>query len=76
MNSFTLLAIGSLGRNPDLTTKGEGTCTRFCLVGNDYVDGDEEGGPREIVTSAWFVAYGAIGDAIARQARKGVSAPF
>ena len=71
MNSFTLTAIGNLVRNPELTAKGDVTYARFCLVGNDYAGRDEEGGARELVTSLWFVAFGALGETIARAARKG-----
>lgn len=71
MNSFTLTAIGNLARNPELTVKGDVTYARFCLVGNDYAGRDEEGGAREVATSLWFVAFGALGETIARTARKG-----
>jgi len=71
MNSFTLAAIGNLARNPELVEKGDITYTRFCLVGNDYAGKDEEGSAREVVTSLWFVAFGALGETIARNARKG-----
>ena len=71
MNSFTLTAIGNLARNPELTAKGDVTYARFCLIGNDYAGKDEEDGPREVVTSLWFVAFGALGETIARTARKG-----
>ncbi len=71
MNSFTLTAIGNLARNPDLVAKGEALYTRFCLVGNDYGGRDEEGAARELVTSLWFVAFGVLGEALAKNARKG-----
>jgi single-strand DNA-binding protein len=71
MNSFTLTAVGNLARNPEHVAKGEITYTRFCLVGNDYAGKDEEGASREIVTSLWFVAFGALGEAIAHHSRKG-----
>ncbi len=71
MNSFTVIAIGNLARNPELVTKGDTTFARFCLIGNDYVGRDEEGAAREVVTSLWFVAFGAIGDSIAQHSRKG-----
>ena len=71
MNSFTLTAIGNLARNPDLVAKGDTLYTRFCLVGNDYAGRDEEGGARELVTSIWFVAFGILGEALAKNARKG-----
>jgi single-strand DNA-binding protein len=71
MNSFTLTAVGQLARNPELVAKGNTAYTKFCLVGNDYAGKDEEGSAREVVTSLWFVAFGALGEAIARHSRKG-----
>ena len=71
MNSFTLTAVGNLARNPELVAKSDGSYTRFCLVGNDYAGKDEEGAAREVVTSLWFVAFGAMGEALARNARTG-----
>jgi single-strand DNA-binding protein len=71
MNSFTLTAVGNLARNPELVSKGDKSYARFCLVGNDYAGKDEEGATREVVTSLWFVAFGAMGEAIARNSRKG-----
>lgn len=71
MNSFTLTAIGNLARNPELVAKGDVMYTRFCLVGNDYGGRDEEGTPREFVTVLWFVAFGALGESLAKNARKG-----
>jgi single-strand DNA-binding protein len=71
MNSFNVTAVGNLAKNPELNVKGDTTFTRFCLVGNDYAGKDEEGNAREIVTSIYFVAFGGLGEAIARNARKG-----
>src|SRR3977135_1271714 len=71
MNSFTLTAVGNLARTPELVAKRDTFYTRFCLVGNDYAGKDEEGAAREVVTSLWFVAFGALGEAIARNSRKG-----
>jgi single-strand DNA-binding protein len=71
MNCFTVTAIGNLARNPELVAKGEMTYTTVCLVGNDYAGRDEEGAAREVTTSMWFVAFGALGEAIAKSARKG-----
>jgi single-strand DNA-binding protein len=71
MNSFTLTAVGQLARNPEVVAKSDLAYTRFCLVGNDYGGKDEEGATRELVTSIWFVAFGAAGEAIAHHARKG-----
>ena len=71
MNSFTLLAVGNLAKNPELMVKGDTTYTRFCLVGNDYAGKDDEGNGREVTTSLWFVAFDGLGEAIARNARKG-----
>ncbi len=71
MNSFTVTAVGNLARNPELVAKGETLYTRFCLVGNDYAGRDEEGTAREVTTGLWFVAFGSIGEALAKNARKG-----
>jgi single-stranded DNA-binding protein len=71
MNSFTLHAVGHLARNPELITTGETSYARFCLIGNDYAGKDEEGAAQEVVTSAWFTAFGALGEVIARNTRKG-----
>jgi single-strand DNA-binding protein len=71
MNSFTLTAVGNLAKNPELASKGDTTYTRFCLLGNDYAGKDEQGNPREAVTSLWFVAFENLGEAIANNARKG-----
>lgn len=71
MNSFHISAIGNLAKNPELIAKGDVSYTRFCLIGNDYAGKDEDGSAREIVTSVWFVAFGALGETIASNARKG-----
>jgi single-strand DNA-binding protein len=70
MNSFTLTAVGNLARDPELVAKGDTSYTRFCLVGNDYA-GKDDAGTREVVTSLWFVAFGSLGQVIARNGRKG-----
>jgi single-strand DNA-binding protein len=71
MNSFTVTAIGNLAKNPELVAKADTAYTRFCLIGNDYAGKDEDGAAREVVTSLWFVAFGALGEVIANNARKG-----
>lgn len=71
MNSFTLTAVGNLAKDPEWLEKSDTPYTRFCLVGNDYAGKDEEGGAREVVTSLWFVAFGALGEAIAKNSLKG-----
>jgi single-stranded DNA-binding protein len=70
MNSFRLTAVGELARNPELSIKGDITFARFCLVGNDEVAEGERDGPREVVTSLWFLAFGEIATTIARCSRK------
>jgi hypothetical protein len=67
MNSFRLTAVGQLARNPELSIKGEITFARFCLVGDDEVSDGEEDGPREVVTSLWFFAFGDIATTIAQK---------
>jgi single-strand DNA-binding protein len=71
MNSFHITAIGNLAKNPELIAKVDVSYTRLCVIGNDYAGKDEDGSAREIVTSVWFVAFGALGEAIATNARKG-----
>jgi single-strand DNA-binding protein len=71
MNSFTLTAVGNLARNPEFVAKNDISYARFCLLGNDYAGKDEGGAAREITTSIWFVAFGAMGEALARNGRKG-----
>jgi single-strand DNA-binding protein len=71
MNSFTLIAVGNLAKNPELMVKGDMTYTRMCLVGDDYGGKDADGHPREVATSVWFVAFESLGEAIARNARTG-----
>ena len=71
MNSFKLTAIGDLARNPELITEGDITFARFCLVGWDELSESEYGGPRETVTSLWFIAFSEIATAIAGNAGKG-----
>jgi len=71
MNSFNLTAVGNLAKNPESAVKGDTTYTRFCLVGNDYAGKDEHGNAREVTTSLWFVAFESLGEAIAKNARKG-----
>src|ERR1700744_5790204 len=71
MNSFRLTVVGQLARNPELSIKGAITFARFCLVGDDEVSDGEEDGPREVVTSLWFFAFGEIASTIAHNAEKG-----
>ena len=71
MNSFRVTAIGNLAKNPELIQKGDTVYTRFCLIGNDYAGKDEDGAAREVTTSLWLVAFGALGEAIAKNSRKG-----
>ena len=71
MNSFTITAIGNLAKNPEQTVKGDTSYTRFCLVGNDYAGKDDDGNPREVATSLWFVAFESLGEVLAKNALKG-----
>ena len=70
MNSFTLHAVGQLASDPELTlgkAKDDTPYVRFSLLGNDY--GGK--GRDEIVTRVFFVAFGALAEAIGKNARKG-----
>ncbi|MEP6549029.1 MAG: single-stranded DNA-binding protein [Gammaproteobacteria bacterium] len=71
MKSFTVTAVGNLARDPELASKGDTTYTRLCLVGNDYAGKDQHGDAREAVTSVWFTAFDSLGEAIAKNSRKG-----
>jgi single-strand DNA-binding protein len=71
MNSFRLTAVGNLARDPELAAHNDKSYARFCLVGNDYAGKDEDGAAREVVTTLWFTAFGPLGEALARTARKG-----
>jgi single-strand DNA-binding protein len=71
MNSFLLRAVGNLARNPEMIAENGGVRTRFCLVGTDYAGKDDVGNSKERVTSVWFVAFGALAETLARNARKG-----
>jgi single-strand DNA-binding protein len=71
MNSFTITAVGNLAKNPELTVKGDTSYTRFCLVGNDYAGKDDDGNPREVATSLWFVAFESLGEVLAKNSLKG-----
>jgi single-strand DNA-binding protein len=71
MNSFTVTAVGNLAKDPELASKGDTSYTRFCLMGNDYAGKDNQGNTREETTSVWFVAFENLGEAIAKNARKG-----
>lgn len=71
MNSFTLIAVGNLAKDPEYAVKGDTGYARFCLVGNDYAGKDQHGNAREAVTSIWFTAFENLGEAIAKNTRKG-----
>lgn len=71
MNSFSVMAIGNLAKDPELESRGAVTFTRFCLIGNDYAGRDDGGNARESTTSLWLVAFGAIAETIAKRARRG-----
>jgi single-strand DNA-binding protein len=71
MNSFNLTAIGNLAKDPEFLAKGETTYAKFYLLGNDYAGKDDHGNAREAVTGLWFVAFDKLGEAIAKNARKG-----
>lgn len=72
MNSFTFIGIGTLVRGPELVAKGDVAFVRFCLIGADHAEPDEEvGHAREIINSVWFLAFDETADRIATHARKG-----
>jgi single-strand DNA-binding protein len=71
MNSFTPHAVGHLSRDSERVAREGLSCTRFCLLRSDLAGKDEDGVPREVLTSVWLTAFGTLGEVIARNARKG-----
>lgn len=72
MNSFTFIGIGSLARNPEVTAKGDVAYVRFCLIGADQAEPDEEvGHARQVINCVWFLAFDEIADRLATHCRKG-----
>jgi single-stranded DNA-binding protein len=72
MNSFILRAVGNLARSPEVTAKGDVAYVRFCLVGTDHAEPDEEvDRSRDVATSLWFMAFDEIADKIVRGSHKG-----
>ena len=70
MNRFTLVGIGDLARNPEVTARGNVAFVRFCLVGFDLAEPDDQvDRTRGVYTTIWFMAFDEIGDDIARNAR-------
>lgn len=71
MNSFRVNAIGNLATDPELIGSGDRGYTRLCLVGSDYPARQGDDGARETLTSLWFVAFGALGEALSHEVHKG-----
>jgi single-strand DNA-binding protein len=67
MDSFRLSAVGNLAKDPELTKSNGTTYAKFSLIGNDYA-GKDKG---EVQTSIYFVAFGSIAEALAKNARVG-----
>lgn len=70
-SSFSLTASGFLESDPEVSVTEEGTYSRFCLVGEDYTEDDEQGRRTLTLQIVWFVATHLMGAAIADGARKG-----
>jgi single-strand DNA-binding protein len=71
MNSFNVTAIGNIGAALELKGTGENQYVRFPVIGNDYAGKDKQGNAREVTTSVYFVAFGAIAKTLADNVRKG-----
>jgi len=71
MNSFTLTAVGQLARDPELVSEPDGSYTRLLVVGSDYAGKDPAGAVRTVATGLWFVAFGPLGEMLARNTRRG-----
>ena len=70
MNSFTLRAVGTLARNPELVAKENSTFVRFCLIGNNH-NIDNSGVERPVVSTVWFLAFDEAAHDLIKNARKG-----
>lgn len=71
MNSFSLIAVGNLASDPELAAGHDVSYARLCLIGNDCADNDDAGSVRDVTTSLWFTAFGALAETLAQRARKG-----
>ena len=70
LNGFTLQAVGTLARNPELVAKENTTFVRFCLVGNNH-NIDENGVERPVASTVWFHAFDEAANSLIKHARKG-----
>jgi len=70
LNSFTLQAVGTLARNPELVAKENTTFVRFCLVGDNH-NIDENGVERPVASTVWFHAFDEAASSLIKHARKG-----
>jgi single-stranded DNA-binding protein len=70
LNGFTLQAVGTLARNPELVAKENATFVRFCLVGNNY-NIDDNGVERPVASTVWFHAFDEVANSLIKHARKG-----
>lgn len=61
MSSFSVRAIGSLARNPEIIVTTEGRYCRFCLTSEDHTEDDEQGRFTVTVQSIWFGSGSTIG---------------
>ncbi|MGF6766152.1 single-strand DNA-binding protein [Paraburkholderia sp. GAS33] len=67
-----LFFTGRVASAPVLSTHGETKVTKFTLIRNEYAGRDEDSGDsRERVVNIQFTAFGARGEAIAKNVMKG-----
>ena len=65
LNSFTITAIGNVGKDLELVGEGERAFTKISLIGNDRF------GDKESATSLQFTAFGTLAEILVRHVRKG-----
>lgn len=70
LNGFTLNAVGTLARNPELVAKENSTFVRFCLIGNNH-NIDNNGVERPVISTVWFLAFDEAAHDLIKNARKG-----
>lgn len=70
LNGFTLMAVGTLARNPELISKDGISFVRFCLIGNNH-SMEDDGTERPVVSHVWFNAFHDTANLLLKEARKG-----
>ncbi len=71
MKGFNIFGVGNVATDLELVKKGDTVFVKVPLIANDYLGRDKDGERREMKTQLYFVAFGAIAEALANSVRKG-----